>query len=236
MTRMLFKDAASGLTVAAPVELSTKELTQDGEFEGYASTFGNVDRGGDVMMPGAFLESLGRRPAGKVKMLRDHDTRKIIGVWTEAREDGQGLYMKGRLILETQGGREAYELMKAGALDAMSIGYRTLGEEYERDGDGRRAVRKLTKVDLMEVSLVTFPMNEQATISRVKGRELPTERELEAVLMRDAGLTASQAKALIAGRGYKSILNARDAGTGDDKSGDAVNALRDLARKIRGGA
>lgn len=235
MTRMLFKDAPAGLTVAAPVELSTKDLGSDGEFEGYASTFGNVDRGGDVMMAGAFLESLGRRPPGKIKMLRDHDTRKIIGVWTEAKEDGRGLLMKGRLILETQGGREAYELMKAGALDAMSIGYRTLAEEYRRDANGRREARMITKVDLMEVSLVTFPMNEAATVSRVKGGALPTERELEAAL-RDAGLSASEAKALIAGRAYKSILNARDAGTGDDKSGDALDALRTLARTLRGGA
>ncbi|MGP9819197.1 HK97 family phage prohead protease [Salinarimonas sp. NSM] len=234
MISLRTKDATAGLTIAAPIELSTKELTEAGEFEGYASTFGNVDRGGDMMMAGAFLESLGRRPAGKVKMLRDHDTRKIIGVWTEAKEDGRGLYMKGRLILDTEGGREAYALLKAGALDSLSIGYRVLADSYQRDANGRRDVRQLIKVDLMEVSLVTFPMNEAATISRVKGRELPTERELEAAL-RDAGLSASEAKALIAGRAYKSILNARDAGTGDDKSGDALDALRTLARTLRGG-
>lgn len=210
------------------LSLDLKELSAEGEFEGYASTFGNVDRGSDIVVAGAFTESLRKRPPAKVKMLLQHDTRRLAGVWTEMAEDGKGLKVKGRLLLSIQDGKETYELMRAGALDAMSIGYRTLTEEYDRT----TGVRKLMAVDLMEVSIVTFPMNDKATVQTVKdGKELPTIRELERTLMREAGLSASQAKALLGG-GYKSLeAAARDAGVSDQ---GAVEALRRLEAVIRG--
>lgn len=214
----------------AGLALDAKALTEDGEFEGYASTFGNVDNGGDIVMPGAFLGSLGKRPAAKVKMLRDHDMRRMCGVWLEAREDGRGLRVKGKLILDLQEGRETYALMKAGALDSLSIGYRTLGEEYERDRDGRRSIRKITKADLMEVSIVPFPMNEDAGIDTVRGASaFRTIREFEAFLRDEGGFSHTAARQ-IAERGFKSS-DPRDE---DDGDAGAIDALRTLARKFRG--
>jgi HK97 family phage prohead protease len=147
------------------IEFEAKAVAEDGSFTGYASTFGNEDFGRDVMMAGAFVKSLGRRPAEKVKMLRGHDTSEPIGVWTALTEDRKGLLAKGKLILDTTKGRETYALMKAGALDALSVGYRTLKDHFDR----AKGVRFLDEVDLFEISVVTFPMNPRAGISTVKG-------------------------------------------------------------------
>ncbi len=166
--------------------------------EGYASVFGNVDRTNDIIMPGAFVESLaGRMP----KMLYQHDSDDLIGVWDEAREDSRGLYVKGRLA-NTDCGNEAYELAKMGALDAMSIGYSPLEFEYDEKG-----IRKLNKVELWEVSLVTFPANESARLTGVKSHN--NEREFEGFL-RDAGYSREAAK-IITAHGFKALSGQRDA-------------------------
>ena len=123
--------------------------------EGYASLFGVVDRGGDVVLSGAYAASLKRLAAtgGRVRMLWQHDPAQPIGVWDEVREDGRGLWVKGRLLTDLARGREAAALLAAGALDGLSIGYRTV--RSERGPQGRRM---LAEVELWEVSLVTFPM------------------------------------------------------------------------------
>ncbi|MDI5926456.1 HK97 family phage prohead protease [Rhizobium leguminosarum] len=146
------------------VELDTKAIAEDGTFTGYASVFGVKDRGRDVVMPGAFKKSLATYPASKVKMLLQHDTREPVGVWLKFEEDAKGLKATGKLILETVKGRETYELMKAGAYDSLSIGYRTVRDELDR----KQGARLLHEVELREVSIVTFAMNEAATISAVK--------------------------------------------------------------------
>lgn len=146
------------------IVLDTKAVSEDGEFEGYASTFGNVDQGRDVVMPGAFAKSLQARPAGKIKLLRQHDWNSPIGVLVEAKEDSRGLFVKGKLVLESALARETHALMKAGALDSMSIGFRTIRDEMDRAA----GTRKLIELDLRECSIVTFPMNESATVSAVK--------------------------------------------------------------------
>lgn len=226
MNRTERKDGVFAGQIGSVAEIDSKALSEDGTFEGYGSVFGEIDRGGDVMVPGAFTKSLAKRPVERVKMLWQHRTDKIIGKWLEMREDAKGLYVKGKLFLNVQGGREAYEMMKEGALDGLSIGYRTITDEYDRDS----GVRRLMEVELLEVSTVTFPMNEAATISLVKGDKLPTEREFERFLMRDAGFTASQAKAIIAS-GYKSLTAERDAGEGDD---EALAAIQRLTAALRG--
>ena len=211
------KEAAVSRETGLELDIDTKALTDQGEFEGYASIFGNVDRGGDIVVAGAFAESLRARPAGKVKMLLHHDSRRICGVWSEIAEDSRGLRVKGRLLLTTQDGKETYELMRAGALDAMSIGYRTLLDEIDRTTN----VRKLLKVDLREVSIVTFPMNERCTVGAVKTQlSLSSDdlRELEAAL-RDEGL--SRTDAVTAVSGFKAWLQ-RDAGEPDRDQRDAV--------------
>jgi uncharacterized protein len=128
---------------------------------GYASVFGAADHGGDVVMPGAYAASLAALKAGGrgVKMLWQHDPAQPIGVWDEVREDDRGLWVSGRLLPEVAKGREAAALIAAGAVDGLSIGYRT--KRAEKDGKGRRL---LAEVELWEVSLVTFPMLSQARV------------------------------------------------------------------------
>ena len=128
--------------------------------EGMGSVFGNVDSGNDMVMPGAFAKTIkARMPA----MLWQHKADQPIGVWDDVKETPQGLFVKGR-ILETTLGNDAYTLAKNGALTGMSIGYATKDSVFDK----KTGVRQLKELELWEVSLVTFPMNEAATITRVK--------------------------------------------------------------------
>ncbi|MCG6110855.1 MAG: HK97 family phage prohead protease [Paracoccus sp.] len=145
-------------------------VLSDGQvIEGYASLFGLTDQGGDAVLPGAFSASLARIAGrgDKVRMLWQHDPTRPIGVWDEVREDGKGLWVKGRLLPDVAQAREAAALIQAGAIDGLSIGYRTL--RAERDKAGRRV---LAEVELWEVSLVTFPMLAEAKVDRKETDEL----------------------------------------------------------------
>ncbi len=137
--------------------LSAVEATGDvaPRLTGYASVFDEVDGGGDVVAPGAYAASLTRLKASgrRVKMLWQHDPAQPIGVWDAVAEDARGLKVSGRLLDAVARGREAAALLAAGAIDGLSIGYRTV--RAEKDSAGRR---RLLEVDLWEVSLVTFPM------------------------------------------------------------------------------
>ena len=138
-------------------------VVRDGHVvEGYASLFGKSDQGGDVVQKGAYAASLKRLAArgGRVKMLWQHDPGQPIGVWDEVREDATGLWVKGRILTEIDKGREAAALVTAGAIDGLSIGYRTV--KAERDGKGQRL---LSELELWEVSLVTFPMLPEARVA-----------------------------------------------------------------------
>ncbi len=139
-----------------------------GHFEGYASVFNVVDRGNDLIEPGAFKRSLRDRGAGGVKFLWQHDPKEPVGILDEIFEDSKGLFIRGRLILDVERAREAYQLLGVGALDGLSIGFHTLKSKQRSDG-----VRILHQVDLWEISLVTFPMNEQARISSFKTDLIP---------------------------------------------------------------
>ncbi len=158
---------------------------------GYASLFGKRDQGGDVVLKGAYAASLAAlRGAGRaVKMLWQHDPAQPIGVWDEVREDAAGLWVKGRILTEVDKGREAAALLTAGAIDGLSIGYRTV--RAERDGKGRRL---LSELELWEVSLVTFPMLPEARVS-AKG-DLP-----EAEIWADMAALFDEARRTLAGRG-----------------------------------
>jgi uncharacterized protein len=143
-------------------------IVTDGHvIEGYASLFGKRDQGGDVVQQGAYAASLKALAASKrrVKMLWQHDPAQPIGVWEDVREDGKGLYVKGRILSDVEKGREAAALLAAGAIDGLSIGYRTL--RAEKDGKGQRL---LSELELWEVSLVTFPMLPEARVT-AKGDE-----------------------------------------------------------------
>ena len=138
-------------------------MTEGAVIEGYASRFGLPDQGGDIVAKGAFGASLARLAVkgDKVRMLWQHDPTKPIGVWDEIREDATGLWVKGRLLSEVTLAREAATLIEAGAIDGLSIGYRTI--RAEKDQKGRRV---LSEVELWEVSLVTFPMLPEAKLGR----------------------------------------------------------------------
>ncbi|MBU2483898.1 MAG: HK97 family phage prohead protease [Alphaproteobacteria bacterium] len=148
----------------AVIELDIKAIGDDGTFSGYASVFNVKDRGGDIVMPGAFRKSLQTYPPGKVKLLWQHASDEPIGTWVKFEEDGRGLKAEGKIILETAKGREVHALMKAGAVDGLSIGFRTIRDEMDR----QKGARLLHELELREVSIVTFPMNEDATVTSVK--------------------------------------------------------------------
>lgn len=141
--------------------------------EGYASVFGAADKGRDVVDAGAYAASLARLKGagGRVKMLWQHDPTQPIGVWDEVREDAKGLYVKGRILTDVARGREAAALIGAGAIDGLSIGYRTL--KAQKDDKG---LRHLSELELWEVSLVTFPMLPEARVA-AKGDD-PEDRAL----------------------------------------------------------
>lgn len=221
--------------------LDAKTITDAGEFDGYASVFDNVDRGGDIAIKGCYADTLRKRPAPQIKMLWNHNSDEPIGRWIEAREDGRGLFVKGKLALGVQRARETYELMREGAIEGLSIGYKTANS----DRDQKTGARRLLEVELFEVSVVTMPMNEEAVVSLVKGNRLPTEREFEALLQSpEVGFTKWQAKAIVAD-GYRAFCKAerdagtegnhqrhaeRDAGTGDESG--LLEAIRGLRRRL----
>lgn len=172
-----------------------------GVIEGYGSIFGNVDKGGDKVLPGAFADSvaLAMKGARTIKMLWYHDPTQPIGVWDELVEDGKGLKVKGRIILEVARAKEVLALIKAGVVGGLSIGYQSLKDRM--DGD----IRILEKLDLWEVSPVTFPMNDKAKVTSAKAEgcddiieklaagDRLTEREFEK-LAKGLGLSNSQAE------------------------------------------
>jgi len=191
-----------------------------GVFTGYGSIFGNEDQGNDIMKKGAFTKSLTKRPPSKVKMLYQHKTDEPIGIFTDMYEDNKGLYVKGQLAMGTQKGREAYELLKMGALDGMSIGFKA-DPNKQGYNENKRGVRTLKEVDLMEISLVTFPMNESALIETVKGNA-KNIREWEKILREAGGLSRTESK--IGAKALSESLNQRDA---EDKQ-----TLADLILKV----
>lgn len=195
---------------------------EDGVFEGYASVFDVVDLGQDSVARGAFVKSLAKR---KPKMLWQHDMGQPIGVWEEVREDDRGLFVKGRLLPEVTLGREALALLKAGAIDSMSIGYRTV--EAAAD-ESNRGVRKLMEVDLYEISLVTFPMLPDAKVTDVKA--ITTERDFERFL-REAGYSKSEATAITL-HGFKGLTKRRDAGE-ESATTEGLSALLSKINKLK---
>lgn len=199
-----------------------KSIDENGVFTGYASVFGNIDAWDDVVMPGAFTDSLARR---KPAMLWQHDTGQPIGVWRSMNEDGKGLLGVGELLIEgVPRAREAYALLKAEALNGLSIGYVPVDYGFtKRDG---KEVRELKVIDLWEVSLVTFPANDAARVTGVKGiGDLETVRDVEEYL-RDAGLTRSEAKGLIS---QVKTVSLREADTAA-----LIAQAQDLIIKIKG--
>lgn len=196
-------------------EIKAIEGDDDNIISGYGAFFNNVDQHGDIIVPGAFNFSEGK----KIRMLFNHSSDKVIGTWTSFAEDEKGLKITGKFA-NTPRAQEIKELVKSGAIDSMSIGYRTLDSEQDAQGN-----RILKSIDLWEVSIVTFPSNSLATIDAVKAANL-SKRDLEEKL-RDSGFSSSVAKKLISG-GYDALQSSRDVEDVEAKEIEQFNELKEL--------
>jgi len=204
-----------------------KAINEAGEFEGYASTFGNIDLHGDVMMSGAFAETI---KAGKMPlMLFGHDMNEPVGEFLTMQEFPEGLKMTGKLWIN-QGipnAQKAYGMMNSKAGAGMSVGGFVTDQDVTKDGN-----RAIKGFELMEVSIVTFPANPAAGTTMVKSLinddgEIVTKRQFEKIL-RDAGLPNELAKAFIAG-GYNAAFKTRDA---DDAAAKALDVLSNTLKNV----
>ena len=192
-----------------------------GTFTGYGSIFNITDKGGDIVAPGAFAETLAQqKAAGRLPaMLWQHRQAEPIGVYTSMEEDSVGLKVTGQLALKTARGAEAYELMKMGAISGLSIGYRVRDDSWDRV----TSIRTIKKADLVELSVVTLPMNDSARIATVKAIEdLETLSDIERHLRDVCGFSKSEATALVSR--VKSVVGRSDSGE---------NAVQELAQLRR---
>lgn len=195
-------------------DLQVKEVSDDGSFSGYGSVFGVVDSYREIVEKGAFRESLKeiKEKGRRIPVLWQHRSAEPIGIYQVVKEDQTGLFVEGKLLKdEVTQAREAHALMKAGAVTGLSIGY------YIRDAimDEKERVLRLKKLDLVEVSLVTFPANDAARVDTIKSKlahgTLPTLPEFEQ-LLREAGFSKTQS-AVIANRGLAHLLRSESEGS-----------------------
>jgi len=194
--------------------LEIKRADDDGYIEGHGAVFGNVDFGRDRIEPGAFKDTI--KGLSTIPMLWQHFSDEPIGVWDGMSEDRRGLKVTGQINLDTQRGREARSLVKQGAVRGLSIGY--IAEDYKIEDD----VRVLTKVDLLEVSLATFPMNPEARVIGVKN---DTHKVLEGRLRSEFGMSRSIAAKTA--RYIRSLVEQRD-----DHDDSNIELTDNLLRKV----
>jgi HK97 family phage prohead protease len=160
-------------TVASVFTPRTR-IEEDGTVEGYASRFGEIDAARDMVMRGAFRETLAQRGIRKIPMLFQHDPAEPVGIWLELREDAHGLLARGRLIPDVRRARDLIALIRDGAIDGLSIGFRTRKARV----DPKTRVRRLEAIDLWEISIVTFPLLTSARVRAVKGQGAGIEERL----------------------------------------------------------
>lgn len=196
------------------VPFEVKAVDDAGNFEGYAAVFNNIDLGDDVILPGAFTKVKTTR-AGRLKLALFHDLTRLVGS-SEFTQDDHGLHLKGKINLAVSYARDAYELMKEGTLDSMSIGFNTLLSTFEERAG--RTVRIIKQAELWEASIVPFGMNPEAQISDVKS----DIRIFETALRQRMGLSQKEAAA-VASLGYPAFH--RD-------GGDAATATVEELKKL----
>lgn len=199
-----------------------------GSVEGYASVFGLLDRGGDIVMPGAFKASLAdwRKRKAAPPMLWQHNPESPIGTWPDLVEDEKGLKVRGDLILDVPLAGTVRALVKGGAVKGLSIGYLT--KDYEMDR--QTGARRLKKVDLWEISLVTFPMQPEATASVKMDFDAPGWEQA----FRDEGLSNREAKlATSVARKLASRDGMRTGPASRDGMADALMSMRMAAMAFR---
>lgn len=214
------------------IDFNVKAIDDDGFFSGYCSVFDVEDSYGDVVKAGAYTDTIKAwQEKGKMPpILWQHNRSDVIGVWTKLTEDEKGLYGEGRLLVkDVAKAREAHALMKAGAIDGLSIGYRVQKWSYNEDDD----VLELLAIDLKEVSVVTFPANDESLVDNIKSKlekgDLPTLPEFEKFLRDAGGFSKSQATA-IAGHGLRSLTQGEpeDTKAADTDMSDALDILKSI--------
>lgn len=194
-----------------------KAVDEAGNFEGYASVFNNIDLGDDIILPGAFIKVKTTR-TGQLKLALFHDLTRLIGA-ADYKQDDHGLYLKGRVNLKVSYARDAYELMKDGTLDSMSIGFNTITSAWEeREG---RSIRVIKEAELWEASVVPFGMNPEAQVISVKS----DIRHFESALRERMGLSQKEAAA-VASLGYPALH--RDGDTAATEIVDELKAVSQL--------
>jgi HK97 family phage prohead protease len=214
-------------TLTVPLEI--KALSER-EFEGHGSVFRNEDLGGDVVAPGAFKRTLAlhKKTGSLPQMFWMHDPSRVPGKWLEMREDDHGLHVKG-VLADTPLGNEVHTLLKMDAVRGLSIGYRTLDQDWTDEG-----VRVIKEAELWEVSVVSLPMNPLAQVAHVKsqlsaaGEYVPTPRDFERIL-RDVGCSRMVAKTILAKLFDPSGL--RDAGPAPRDAG--IDGVPDVADAVK---
>lgn len=207
-----------------PVEIKLAADAKEGTVEGYGSMFSLMDRGGDIVLPGAYTKSLKewRKMKQLPAMLWSHNTDEPIGIWTEMEEDEKGLKVKGELILDVPQAKVVHSLMKAKAVRGMSIGYRTKQSDWDRT----TGARLLKEVELFELSLVAIPMLKEAQVTSVKSEfDAPFWEKV----FRDGGLSNREAKIAT------SLVRKNALRDGEDMDGKETvrDGLRDLLLSVR---
>lgn len=222
----------------APLELKfAGESQSTGEVEGYGSVFGNVDSYGDTIVPGAFKQSLAEYAAQgrKISMYVQHgfgDPRPV-GVWDSVEEDGKGLYVKGKMLgLDTETGKYHYALVKGGAIQGLSIGFRIAKADYPNEaGKPRRVIKE---VKLHEVSLVDQPANPAALIGSVKSLEdVLTRKEFEEYLRDRCGVTKTEATVMFAQMKRLCLGQPAEGDEADTAGKPPVEVLDEVANLVR---
>lgn len=243
INRLFRKASSSGPSypiMGIPLDLKEGGIDDEGRFKGWGSTFGGApDSHGDIVVKGAFKDTIaqGGRNKNGIAMLYQHNPSEPIGIWEKLEELDQGLYVEGQLILEVQRARETLALMRKGAIKGLSIGYdlpRLANgmrdpDSYEVMEKGEIYTRFLKKLELWEISPVTFPANVGANITTVKDFEnCLTERDWERAL-REAGLSKSQAQLIVKQMKDPSL---RESGGGTKVEGDVeFLLLKELQRR-----
>ena len=215
-------------------DLSVKAVEDDGTFTGYGSVFGVVDSYREAVAPGAFADSLTEIAAkGRpVPVLWQHRSDQPIGIYEKLAEDEHGLLVQGRLLVaDLPLAREALALMKARAVSGLSIGYYVRADSF----DEKERVRLLLKLELVEVSLVTFPANDEARVDAIKAKlahgSIPSMPEFERFL-REAGFSKTQA-AVVANRGLRHLLDRSESGSEANELA-AKEALAEMRQTLSG--
>lgn len=214
---------------AVPFEL--KKLSEDGTFEGYGSVFDVVDSYKEVVKAGAFKKSLAawKKKGILPPMLWQHDSTQPIGKYISMREDTTGLYVEGKLLKDDlPKAKEAYILLREGVVTGLSIGFQTVKHSFDTDS----RVRFLEEVNLWELSLVTFPANQEAGVTSVKSCEnIATVRDFEDMLRLNG--FSDRESMLIASKGFAAALSARESRQQKANAGEPPSNLNQLAAALK---